>query len=320
MTKLFTKNVNLAANTADLATAAQTFTLTGVKVCEPGARCQLCHQPIGRAAEIKFKTGESRYVGLDCLERLEWIRRAGREPVKGELATERRAKRAWRSDRGRKPVIASAVAFLRQRREALPEDERRALDFLEVAGYPRTVEEGEALLAYYRQADPLWLLRLVRQKHPDWRKKLGTVFTLRVIGAENFRQVRERNTRHKFLSHYSGRQYVHEWTYSDEKGTITLKCYSREWYEDKGNYRSRLSKPFSLKPKPTLKKVITAVFEAGKPNPVATNPSDMGPYVIPDFRIQQEVQIEVGRPYQVEITRYSVSGKTRFCRVLAPID
>ncbi len=305
MPTLFTKNLTLAANAADIVEAAQHYMLVAVTSCGPGARCTLCHQPIRRSALLRFsRTQAERHIGLDCLERLDFIGRSGREPGPGELTAERRARRAWRNDRRRKPIVASAVAFFRQRREVLSSELRSELDFLESAGAPRTIADGERLLAYYRQADPFWLWRLVRQRRPDWRQRLGTIMTLRVMGAEEFRQIRALPARRSLLRLTVAGGHVHEWTYDAQSGDITIRRYTRAWYEECGNFSHCLPRA----------KTITIVFEEGRNGPIAFKPSDGGTCLVPDRWLCQ--QVTIGVRYEVAVTGTSRNGRVRFCKSL----
>ncbi len=276
MPSIFEKNLNLNANATSVAGAARSYRLSRVRICTQGARCELCHQPIKKGADVRSdRTGRKITIGLDCLQRLEFIQRAGRQPDKGELAACLQQRKRWKGDSRRRPLVASAVAFFQRRRAGLPNDIRQAFDFLEVAGHPRTIEEGEVLLAYYRQADPLWLLRLVRSRlaarSHHWQMKLGTIITFTVMGTESFRQVRQRDSGSTTLLHLSrAGRYVHEWTYDPAKGSITLKRFTRSWYAWYGDYRAygtpssaqtvRVTNPETA---PTLDRLfLAAQFEA----------------------------------------------------------
>jgi hypothetical protein len=249
MPSIFEKNLSLNAKATSVVGAAQSYRLSGVHICAPGARCELCHQPIKKGADVRSdRTDRKITIGLDCLQRLEFIQRAGRQPEKGELADCLKQRKRWKGEARRRPLVASAVAYFQRRRAGLPSDVRKAFDFLEVAGHPRTIQEGELLLAYYRQADPLWLLRLVRSRLAaqsyHWQTKLGTVITFTVMGAESFNQVRRSDSNSTTLLHLSRvGGYVHEWTYNPTKGSITLKRFTRSWYAWYGAHRAYACAP-----------------------------------------------------------------------------
>ena len=278
MPTMFDKNITFNAAATDVAQAASAYVLKCVRTCGPGTRCEACHQPITRGALIRSdRTERQLTIGLDCLERLEYIQRTGQQPPRQALAEDRKARKSWGGNRRRKPLVTSAVSILRQRREAMPEDLQVALDYLEVAGHPRTIEEGERLLDYYRQADPLWLLRIVksrlRGRENHWRNKLGTVITFKVIGAENFRQVRQSADRELLSLSVSG-GIVHEWTYLQAEGSITLKRYTYRWYRDFGSFWQQIPKLRGRQPSRRPPPPSPAPAEPARQETAATSPLD----------------------------------------------
>lgn len=145
MPTLFVKNVVTIAINTNLATAAQTYEFIGFGSYEEYAHCELCHQRIKRwSAVINKRSGIQIRIGLDCHDKLAHLQATG-ELV--SLRTHREyvsRQKEWI----RKNITASVFAWLKANAPA--ERFADAIRFIDKYGYPRSIAEGEALVAYYK--------------------------------------------------------------------------------------------------------------------------------------------------------------------------